>query len=122
MKKHSYQKETLKRASLSPTASLPFPVEMVALTKLKPADRNARTHPKKQIQQIAASMKRFNVVNPLVADESGRLIAGHGRLEAAKLLGLKFVPVIQLANLSDAEARAFMLADNKLAQNAGWDR
>ena len=122
MNKYLRRKETLNTASIYPSPSLPFPMEMVPLTKLKPADRNARTHPKKQIQQIAASRKRFNVVNPLVADESGTIIAGHGRLEAAKLLGLKFVPVIRLANLSDTEARALRLADNKLAQNAGWDR
>ena len=122
MRKHSRQKETSTKVSFSPSAALPFPVEMVPLTKLRPADRNARTHSKKQIQQIAASMKRFDVVNPLIADERGKIIAGHGRFEAAKLLGLKFVPVIQLTDLSDAESRAYMLLDNKLAQNAGRDR
>lgn len=109
-------------AAVAGTRDQPYQIEMVPLTKLRPADRNARTHPKKQIQQIAASMKRFNVVNPLIADERGKLIAGHGRFEAAKLLGLKTVPVIRLTDLSDAEVRAFGLIDNKLAQNAGWDR
>jgi ParB-like nuclease domain len=101
---------------------LPWHVEMVPLRDLKPAERNARTHSKKQVGQIAASMKRFGVINPVITDDRGRIIAGHGRFEAAKLLGLKLVPVIRLTELSDAEIRAYMLADNKLAQNAGWDR
>jgi DNA modification methylase len=116
------QKETHNKVSFSSSGSLPFPVEMVPLSKLRPADRNARTHSKKQVGQIAKSMKRFGVINPLIADDRGRIVAGHGRLEAAKLLGLKCVPVIRLTDLSNAEIRAYMLADNKLAQNAGWDR
>jgi DNA modification methylase len=101
---------------------LPWRVEMVPLRSLKPAERNARTHSKKQIRQIAESMKRFGVINPLIVNDRGQIIAGHGRFEAAKLLGLKIVPVIRLTDLNETEIRAYMLADNKLAQNAGWDR
>jgi DNA modification methylase len=97
-------------------------IEMVPLRSLKPAQRNARTHSKKQVQQIAESMKRFGVINPLIVDNRKRIAAGHARAEAARSLGLKLVPVIQLTNLSETEIRAYMLADNKLAQNAGWDR
>jgi ParB-like chromosome segregation protein Spo0J len=89
---------------------------------LMPAQRNARTHSKKQIRQIAASIERFGVINPLVADDHGRIVAGHARAEAAKLLGLKHVPVIRLSHLSETEIRAYILADNKLAEKAGWDR
>src|SRR4051812_8662528 len=95
---------------------------MVALSKLRPAARNARTHSKQQIGQIAASMKQFGVINPVIIDDRGIIAAGHGRVEAAKRLGLKVIPVIRLNDLSASEVRAYMLADNKLAQNAGWDR
>jgi DNA modification methylase len=101
---------------------LPWQVTMTPLSKVRPADRNARTHSKKQVSQIAASMKRFGAINPIVTDSHGTVVAGHGRLEAARSLGLKFIPVIKLHDLSDAEIRAYRLADNKLAQNAGWDR
>jgi DNA modification methylase len=100
----------------------PWPIEMVSPRSLRPAERNARTHSKKQIQQIANSMVRFGVINPIIVDDRGRIVAGHARVEAAKLLNLKQVPVIRITHLNDTEIRAFMLADNKLAQNAGWDR
>jgi ParB-like chromosome segregation protein Spo0J len=102
--------------------ALPWPIEMLSPRSLRPGPRNARTHSKKQIQQIADSMVRFGVVNPLVADENGRIVAGHARAEAARLLGLKLVPVIRVSHLSDTEIRAYMLADNKIAEKAGWDR
>ena len=86
-----------------------------------PDPRNARTHPKRQIAQIAASIRSFGFANPILADEQGRLIAGHGRLLAAKELGLTEVPVIELAGLSETQKRALRLADNKIALNAGWD-
>lgn len=95
---------------------------MVPLRRLRPSDRNARTHSKKQIGQVAASMKRFGVINPLIIDSNGQVVAGHARLEAAKLLGLSAVPVIRVTNLSPTELRAYMLADNKIALGAGWDR
>src|SRR5690242_10012248 len=85
--------------------------ELVLLKTLRPNPKNARTHSRKQIGQIAKSLKRFGVINPLVADDSGLIIAGHARAEAAKLIGLTRVPVIRLSHLNEAEVRAYMLAD-----------
>ncbi|WP_439573830.1 site-specific DNA-methyltransferase [Phreatobacter sp.] len=88
---------------------------------LVPDPRNARTHPRRQIEQIRASIEAFGFTNPILADPDGRIIAGHGRLLAAKAKGLAEVPVITLAGLSDAQQRALLIADNKIALNAGWD-
>jgi len=96
-------------------------VQYLPVTGVKPDPRNARTHPRKQIEQISASIGAFGFTNPLLIDESAVLIAGHGRLAAARKLGLELVPVIELKGLSEAEKRALKLADNKIAQNAGWD-
>ena len=92
------------------------------IKSLSPYARNARTHSKKQIKQIASSIQRFGFTNPVLISASGEIIAGHGRVEAAKLLGHATVPTLELAHLSEAERRAYILADNKLALNAGWDR
>lgn len=89
---------------------------------LKPYDKNARTHSKKQVRQIAESIKRFGFTNPILITDSSSVIAGHGRLAAAKLLGISKVPTVRLSHLSEVERRAYVLADNKLALNAGWDR
>ena len=89
---------------------------------LKPYPGNARTHSKKQVKQIAASIERFGFTNPVLVSDEGEIIAGHGRVAAARLLGWKSVPTLALSHLSDAERRAYVLADNKLALNAGWDR
>ena len=91
------------------------------IESLKPYARNARTHSKKQLKQIAASIERFGFVNPVLIADDDSIIAGHGRIEAAKLLGHKSVPTLALSHLSDTERRAYILADNKLALNAGWD-
>lgn len=88
---------------------------------LVPYERNARTHSPEQVAQIAASMREFGFTNPLLVDDQNRVIAGHGRLAAAQSLGLAEVPVIVVAGLTDAQRRALVLADNKLALNAGWD-
>lgn len=88
---------------------------------LKPAARNARTHSKAQIKQIGESIELFGFTNPVLIDAEGQLIAGHGRVEAAKLLGMKEVPTLHLDHLSQAQVRAYVIADNKLAENAGWD-
>ena len=88
---------------------------------LKPDPRNARTHSKRQVEQLCASILQFGFTNPVLVDEAGVLIAGHGRLRAAKELGLATVPVIELLDLSDAQKKALRLADNKIALNAGWD-
>jgi DNA modification methylase len=90
-------------------------------SSLTPDPRNARTHPKRQIEQITASIRAFGFTNPVLADENDTLIAGHGRLRAAKELGLAEVPVIELAGLTEAQKKTLRLADNKIALNAGWD-
>ncbi len=88
---------------------------------LTPRETNPRTHSKKQIRQIAASIEKFGFLNPVLVDRDGGIVAGHGRVEAAKQLGLKKVPTICLENLTDAEIRAYVIADNRLAELAGWD-
>jgi ParB-like chromosome segregation protein Spo0J len=99
-----------------------FEIAHMSISQIKTNPRNARTHSKKQVLQIAASIKEFGFVNPVIADETGVIIAGHGRLLAASMLGLSEVPTITLRHLTDAQKRALMLADNKIAGNAGWDR
>jgi hypothetical protein len=89
---------------------------------LKPYARNARTHSRAQIKQIADSMERFGFTNPILIDDDDQIIAGHGRAAAAKLLGIQEVPTVRLAHLSPAEKRAYILADNRLAEKAGWDK
>ena len=89
---------------------------------LKPYPRNARTHSRKQIKQIAASIEAFGFTNPVLIDENDQIIAGHGRVAAARQLGMVQVPTVQIANLSPAQIRAYILADNRLAERAGWDK
>ena len=88
---------------------------------LIPYANNARTHSVEQVAQVAASIKEFGFTNPVLIDEQGGVIAGHGRVMAAKKLGLSEVPCIVLDGLSDAQKRAYTIADNKLALNSGWD-
>ena len=97
-------------------------IKPVAITMLKPYERNARTHSDKQIQQIANSIKEFGFLNPVMIDGNHRIMAGHGRVEAAKRLGMKEVPTICTTHLTEEQIRAYILADNKIAQNAGWDQ
>lgn len=92
------------------------------LNQLRAYPHNARTHSKKQLKQIAASITRFGFTNPVLVSDDGEIIAGHGRVEAARQLGLNVVPTLKLSHLSAAERRAYVLADNKLALNAGWDQ
>lgn len=96
-------------------------VVMTNVDKLIPYVNNARTHSDSQVTQIAASIKEFGFTNPILTDGENGIIAGHGRLMAAKKLGITEVPVIELAHLSKAQKKAYILADNKLALNAGWD-
>ena len=96
-------------------------IEQVAPDAIRSNPRNARTHSQRQVGQIAASIEAFGFTNPILIDETGEIIAGHGRLEAAVRLGLAAVPVIRVDYLSGSEKRALMLADNKIALNAGWD-
>jgi DNA modification methylase len=97
-------------------------IEHVSVRSLRPYPRNARRHSKAQIKQIAASIERFGFTNPVLIAEDGEIVAGHGRVAAAKLLGIETVPALRLSHLTEAERRAYVLADNKLALNAGWDR
>jgi DNA modification methylase len=96
-------------------------VENRPVGSLKPYPRNARTHPKRQLEQIANSIREFGFTNPILVDPEGAIIAGHGRLLAAKSLGLTEVPTITLSGLSEPQKQALRLADNKIALNAGWD-
>lgn len=91
------------------------------ISKLMPYANNARTHSKNQVRQIADSIERFGFTNPVLVSDDDMIIAGHGRVEAAKLLGMTEVPIRKLSHLSPDEVRAYVLADNKLAENAGWD-
>lgn len=91
------------------------------IAALQPYARNPRTHSKKQLGQIADSIETFGWTNPILIDAEGGVIAGHGRLEAAKLLGLETVPTIRIDDMTEAQKRAYVIADNKLAENAGWD-
>jgi hypothetical protein len=95
---------------------------MVPLNQLKRANRNSRTHPPQQIDQIVKSIQHFGYVDPVLADENLIVIGGHARAEAAARAGLREIPVIVISGLSDPEKRALAIADNKIATNAGWDR
>jgi DNA modification methylase len=119
MKASKRSSKASKYASKIPFARL---VEARPTASLKPYARNPRTHSDMQKRQIAESIRVFGFNNPVLIDKNDEIIAGHGRVEAAKLLGLESVPTIRLEHLSDAEKRAYMLADNKLAEKAGWDR
>ena len=96
-------------------------IQHYPLERLIPYARNARTHADEQISQIAGSIAEFGFINPILVGEDNVIIAGHGRLMAAQRLGLKTVPVIMLAHLSETQRRALVIADNKIAENAGWD-
>src|SRR5262249_5962662 len=109
------------RERSSPAAPHRLGVTYRATASLHPDPRNARTHSKRQVQQIAASIREFGFAVHILVDPEGIVIAGHGRLLAAKLMGLTKLPTIELAGLSDAQKRALRLADNKIALNAGWD-
>ncbi len=96
-------------------------IRITPVDNLIPYARNARTHSDEQVAQIAASIAEFGFTNPILTDGERGVIAGHGRLAAARKLGLKEVPVIELAYLTDTQKKAYILADNRLAMNAGWD-
>lgn len=89
--------------------------------ELIPFVNNSRTHSDEQVNQIASSIKEFGFTNPILLDDDDGIIAGHGRLQAARLLGLDEVPTIKLEGLDELQKRAYVIADNKLALNAGWD-
>lgn len=99
----------------------PLAVTQTAVASLQPYRSNARIHSKKQIRQIADSIAKFGFTNPVLISDDGEIIAGHGRVEAAKLLGMERVPTLRLSHLDAVQRRAYVLADNKIALNAGWD-
>ena len=112
-----------KQGPIALRAGIPHPeVRLTSINDLKPSPRNPRTHSKKQIRQISESIQQFGWTAPIVVDESGKIIAGHGRFAASLDLRLRRVPTIVVSGLNDAEKRALALADNKIAANAGWDR
>lgn len=96
-------------------------IEYIKTEKLIPYARNSRTHSDEQVHQIMGSIKEFGFTNPVLVDGDGVIIAGHGRTMAAQRLGMKEVPCLRLAHLTEAQKRAYVIADNKLALNAGWD-
>ena len=96
-------------------------IETVNISELKAYSQNPKNHPEKQIQQIASSIKEFGFNNPVLTDENNEIIAGHGRLEAAKIMNLDVIPIIRLSHLSETQKRAYRLADNKIAENGGWN-
>lgn len=106
-------------AKLSP--AMANRIEVWSIDKLVPYERNARTHSPEQVSQLAASIVEFGFVNPILVDSDAGVIAGHGRLAAARDLGLDEVPVVVLDHLSPTQRKAYVIADNQLAQNAGWD-
>lgn len=102
--------------------NIPGHIEVLAVEQLVPYARNSRTHSEEQVAQIAASIREFGFTNPVLINAAGGIIAGHGRVMGAKAAGLKSVPCIRLAHLTPEQERAYVIADNQLAMNSGWDR
>ena len=96
-------------------------IEQIEIGRLIPYARNARTHSEAQVAAIAGSIREFGFTNPVLVDSDDGIIAGHGRVLAAQKLGMEKIPCIRLAHLTEAQKRAYVLVDNKLALNAGWD-
>jgi ParB-like chromosome segregation protein Spo0J len=96
-------------------------IETIKIEKLIPYARNSRTHSDEQVAQVAASIREFGFTNPVLIDAEDGIIAGHGRVMAARKLGLAEVPCIRLGHLTETQKRAYIIADNKLALNSGWD-
>jgi len=108
-------------AAIAAPASQDLTIASYPIARIKPHPRNARTHTRSQIRQIAQSIKTFRWTFPILLDGNDRIIAGHARFEAAKLLGLTEVPIIRRSDMTEAQLRAYCIADNKLAERAGWD-
>lgn len=96
-------------------------LEYIEIDRLTPYANNARTHSREQIEKLRASIKEFGFINPILIDKDCGIIAGHGRIEAAKLEGMAMVPCIRVEHLTEAQKRAYIIADNRLALDAGWD-
>ena len=112
---------TTRTECAAPSAQTPLAITYRPIGDLIPYARNARTHSEAQVALIAGSIREFGFTNPVLVDGSNGIIAGHGRVMAAGKLGMSAVPVIELSHLSEAQKRAYVLADNKLAERAGWD-
>lgn len=97
-------------------------IEQLPVAELKEYDRNSRTHDKNQVKAVAASIQEFGFTNPLLVRDDNTIIAGHGRLQAAQLLGMETVPCIRLSHLTPDQVKAYVIADNALAEQAGWDK
>ena len=100
---------------------MPKKLELWPIDKLTPYEKNSREHSESQIQKIADSINEFGFINPIIIDHDAGIIAGHGRLEAAKKLALREVPVLMVEHLSEAQKRAYVIADNRLAELASWN-
>lgn len=98
-----------------------YPYKAIPVAKFVPYARNARTHSDEQVAQIAASIREFGFINPVIVDGENGIVAGHGRVLAARKLGMEEVPTLEVSHLTDAQRQAYILADNKLTLNAGWD-
>lgn len=96
-------------------------VKVKSVDDLIPYARNSRTHSEEQILQIASSIREFGFNNPVLIDQDGGIIAGHGRVLAARKIGINEVPTIELSHLTETQKKAYVIADNKIALNAGWD-
>jgi ParB-like chromosome segregation protein Spo0J len=103
------------------TERKPLEIKYLPIDDLIPYERNPRTHSEEQIAQIAASIREFGFTNPILIDDKQGVIAGHGRFAAAKKLGLEKVPCIDLSHLTDEQKRSYILADNKISLNGGWN-
>jgi ParB-like chromosome segregation protein Spo0J len=115
---------TRDRAAVNRLSSLinrSLSIKYLPASRLKPDPKNPRLHSEKQVQQIARSIEAFGFNVPLLVDAEMQVVAGHGRLQACQLLGITEVPTISLEHLTEAQARAFMIADNRLTENATWD-
>jgi hypothetical protein len=112
-----------KKTAFTPATALKNrEIEYLPISKLRLRQQNPRTHSPDQIERIARSIERFGFVNPVIVDCNRRVICGHGRIAGARLLGLESVPTITLEHLNQAELRAYVIADNRLAERAGWDK
>ena len=114
--------KSARKAASSAGACPPARIEHVPIATLRPNPKNARTHSQKQRRRIAASIRMHGFLNPIIVDEDNVILAGHGRLEAAREAGLTQVPVIRFTHLTKAQKRVYLIADNKIAEQAGWDR
>ena len=112
----------LERIMNEPIRQRPLALEMIDLSALRPYSKNARRHSRAQIKQIAKSIEAFGFTNPILVSDDLEILAGHGRVAAAQLIGMTQAPIVRLSDLSPAQRKAYVLVDNKLALNAGWDR